>query len=64
MNLGVSLRQQGVILTGNALQCKAELVMLLHFSPLFTAREPQKIVQKGGRFCKSETICYLLPGTR
>ena len=46
-NPGVSLKQQSVILTSRALQCKAELVMLFHFSPLFTAREPHKLIQKG-----------------
>ena len=45
-NPGVILQQQSVILTGHALQCKAELDMLLHFSPLFTAREPHKLMQK------------------
>ena len=45
-NSGVSLQQQSVILTGRALQCQAELVMLHHFSKLFTAREPHKLLQK------------------
>ena len=43
---GQSLPASG-ILAGQALQCKAELVLLLHFSPLFTARELHELVQKG-----------------
>ena len=47
VNPGVSLNQQSIVRTSHALQCIAELVMLLHFDALLTAGEPHELVQKG-----------------